>query len=185
MQPDSIQKIRVLNITSMLLLILFSTTLSAYLPKKERKDRSLQQQASVKERLHYPFGTILKIDVEIVDGDELHLKGRGGKYLFKIVRIEDSILNDPLLIPFEDETGLFPTNDFELYEHLNGKTTGSISSDEAAKMKQHYAGKRFRIAAYESGKFTGLPDGYNEYLDERTDKNFHFENYLIVIGKLY
>lgn len=185
MQPDSIQKLKALNIATIILLILFSTAIfSACFPKKERKDRLLQQHALVKERLNYPFGTILKMDVEIFDGDELHLKGREGKYLFKIIRVEDSILNDPLLIPFEDETGLFPTDDFELYEHLNDKTTGSISSDEAAKMKLHYAGKRFRIAAYESGKFTGLPDGYNEYLDERTGKNFHFENYLIVISKL-
>ena len=169
-------KITVISVLVTVLLIACSQT--------GNKSAAVQQQLA-KGRLNYPFGTILKLDVEIVDGDDLQLKESSGKYLLNVLRIEDSVINDTLIIPFEDETGLFPKDDFELYEHLNDKTTGSLSPDEITKMEQHYAGKRFRIAAYESGKFTGLPDGYNEYLDERAGKSFHFQNYLIVIGKLY
>ncbi len=165
------------------LISFFVTVFISSCSQRVEKSTIVQQQLT-KGVLNHPFGTILKMDVEIFDGDKLELKGNEGIYLLRIIRIEDSVLNDQLLLPFEDETDSFPKNDFELYEQLNGKTTGSLSSEEITKMEQTYVGKRFRIAAYESGKFTGLPDGYNKYLDERSDKGFYFKNYLIVIGKL-
>ncbi|RXK60565.1 hypothetical protein ESA94_08845 [Lacibacter luteus] len=103
-------------------------------------------------------------------------------FLLKIIRIEDSVINDTLILPFKDETDELPSDDFELYELLHNKPTGSLSSDVIDSMKRNYVGKRFRIAAYETGEFAGLPDGYEEYQDTKAGQDFHFRNYLTVIG---
>ncbi|QNA46432.1 hypothetical protein [Lacibacter sediminis] len=166
------------------LIMVYITTFALFAcsPKTQLQSQMAQPHPMVKERLNHPFGTILKMDVEIFDGDSTYEKGNSGNYFMKILRIEDSIITDTIILPFKDETGSFPADDFSLYKKLYHKETGTLTSIEINKMKLQYVEKRFRIAAYESGEFTGLPNGYNNYQEERADKSFHFKNYLVVIG---
>lgn len=139
---------------------------------------------SIKEDLKHHFGTLLKIEVEIFDGDLTQRKEYEGIYLFKIKTVDNKQTTDTILMRFRDETGKFPTDAFELYKYLYGKNAGSISSEQADKMKREYVGKVFSIVAYESGEFTGMPEGYSEYQGEKADMDFHFQNYLVVVADL-
>lgn len=138
----------------------------------------------VNELLKHPLGTLLKMEIEIFDGNLTQRKEYQGAYLFKIKTVDNQQLADTLLMTFKDETGKFPTNDFELYKYLYGRNIGSISSGQVDKMKKKYVGKVFHIVAYETGGFTGVPKGYFEYQPIRTDQEFHFQNYLVVVGDL-
>jgi hypothetical protein len=166
------------------LILVYITTFALFAcsSKTQFQSQIVQPHAVVKERLNHPFGTILKMDVEIFDGDSTYEKGNSGNYFMKILRIEDSVITDTIILPFKDETGNFPVDNFSLYKKLNGKEPGSLASIEIDKIKHQYVEKRFRIAAYESGEFAGLPNGFNDYQEERADKSFHFKNYLVVIG---
>lgn len=139
---------------------------------------------AIREKLSVPFGTISKMNIEIVDGDELHDKYHQGSFLIKIKSVDSLPLSVPVIIEFKDETGNFPGDGFELYKKLYGKKTGTISSGISTKMKKKYVGRGFNIAAYETGEFTGIPNEYYKYQPERQDYGFHFRNYIIIVGDL-
>ncbi len=139
---------------------------------------------SVEVLLNRPLGTLVKLQVEVFDGDLTQQKQYEGEYLFKIKSIDNKQTTDTILMSFKDETGKFSTNDFELYKNLYGKDTGILSSTQVDKMKKEYVGKVFNIVAYETGEFSGIPDGYFDYQPIRADMPFHFKNYLVVISDL-
>lgn len=138
----------------------------------------------IKACLPVPFGTIVKMNVQIVDGEELKLKAYQSSFLFKIASVDSIKLSEPIIIDFQDETGSFPNNTFDLYEYLYGKKVGTISYETNTEIRKKYVGKEFVIVAYETGKFTGVPDGYFNYQDVRQDYGFHFKHYLIVVANL-
>lgn len=148
---------------------------------KQDADKS---SLSIKQDLKHPLGTLLKMEVEVFDGDLTKLREYQGAYLFKIKTVDNKQTADTLLMTFRDETRKFPTNNFELYKYLYDKDTGSISSNQVNKMKKEYVGKIFNIVAYETGEFTGIPKGYFEYQEVKADKEFHFQNYLVVVANL-
>jgi hypothetical protein len=139
-------------------------------------------QNDVKARLNHPFGTLLKMKVEIVDGDILNKKYYQGSFLFKIKSIDSTGLPEAIMMEFKDETGKFPNGVFQLYKYVKGKEAGVISSEETTQLKKGYVGKQFMIVAYETGEFTGIPKEYFKYQPVRQDLSFHFKNYLIVVA---
>ena len=169
-----------------LTLILLQAGLWSY-AQTETKFISSQLDSSMSTitiKLNVPFGTISKLDVEIYDGDKLQMKEYQGVFLFRINSINDRPQNDTLLMTFVDETGQFANDDFELYKLTYGKSATSISSKQIDKMKEKYVGKKFILMAYETGQFTGIPKDYFKYRPIRADRNFHFQNYLIVVSNL-
>jgi hypothetical protein len=145
---------------------------------------TLRTKQVIKEWLTVPFGTIAKMNIEIVDGNELNDKGHQGSFLFKVNSVDSIPLSKPILIEFKDETGHFPSDEFELYKHLYGKKTGTISPEESELMKKKYVGKQFNIVAYEAGEFTGIPGDYFKYQPIRQDYGFYFRHYIIVVSNL-
>lgn len=139
------------------------------------------KKAIINTKLNLPFGTICKLDVEIFDGDELQLKEFTGVFLLKIKAINDKPQNENLIISFIDETGQLANDGFELFELINKKSSDEISSEVIKELKKNYVGKKMTIMAYESGIFSGMPDGYFKYRPVRADSSFRFKNYLIVI----
>ena len=160
------------------------TIISCNSPKASNKQDNNKSNSSVKERLNHPFGTLLKLTVEIVDGDLLASKGLEGSFLFKIKSVDSIALSNTILMEFKDETGKFPNEVFGLHKYLYGNDVGQIPSDEYKKMKKKYVGHEFNIVAYETGEFTGVPDGYFKYQRVRQDVGFGFMNYLIVVAGL-
>ena len=145
---------------------------------------TIRPKQVVKEKLTVPFGTLVKMNVEIVDGEELNDKGHQGSFLFRVKSVDSVILSKPIMFEFKDETGKFPNDEFELYKYLYGKKIGAISSDQIENMKKKYVGKEFNIVAFETGEFIGIPNGYFKYQEVRQDYGFHFRHYIIVVADL-
>jgi len=139
---------------------------------------------SIKERLNHPFGTILKLTVEIIDGEELNDKYHESDFLFKVKSIDSVAVTKKIIMEFWDETGKFPTGQFELYKYLHGKEVGSLDSNQSDEIKKKYVGREFNILAYEAGGFKGIPDESYSYGYVRQDIAFNFYNYLVVIADL-
>lgn len=139
---------------------------------------------TIKEKLGHPFGTILKMNVEIIDGESLNDKVHRSDFLFKIKSVDGKRIHENYILEFSDETGHFPNNDFKLYKYLYGKETGSLSGAEIDKMKKQYAGRTFDILAYETGEFTGIPRGNYDCEIPRQGTGFYFKNYVIAVCDL-
>ena len=56
-------------------------------------------------RLGLQFGTIAKLEVEVIDGDVLHLKSYMGEYLLKVNSVNSVAKKDTVILLFSDETG--------------------------------------------------------------------------------
>lgn len=147
-------------------------------------DIQKETATTISPKLLIPLGTIAKLDVEIYDGDLLHMKGFEGTFLLKVVTINDQKVNDTLLLTFVDETGKIANNNFNLYEILYKKKAKSLTSDQVEKLKKNYIGNKLQLMAYETGHFTGIPKDYYNYQPVRAATNFHFEHYLVVVSKL-
>ena len=124
------------------------------------------------------------MNIEIIDGDKLDDKGYEGSFLFKIKSVDSIKLSKPIIIELKDETGKFPTDVFQLYKYLYGRETGAPTSDTTEKMKKEYVGKTFKVVAYETGEFSGVPDNYFKYQPVRQDRGFYFRHYIIVVADL-
>lgn len=147
---------------------------------------------SINEKLNVPFGTLVKLKIEIIDGNSMDRKGFQGTYLIRVLETNDSKLNKPFIIPFEDQTRKFPKNDFLLYEFIYGKEVeNELSSDKIEEIKKNYVGKIFHVLAYESGCFGGntkvskyVKENLKPNLFMRQDTNFIFKNYIVIESKI-
>jgi hypothetical protein len=140
--------------------------------------------ASVTPKLNVPFGTIVKLEIEIYDGDSLQMKAYEGTYLFKINAVNGVLQRETLIMSFQDETEELAIDNFQLYKLTSGKTANSVSSQQSAKMKKNYVGKKFTLMAYETGQFAGIPNDYFKYRPVTAGKSFYFQNYLVVVANL-
>ena len=169
-------------LTFILVLIgLWSYSQTQYTPISHQGDSS---KASISTKLNIPFGTIAKLDVEIYDGDSLQMKAYEGTYLLKINSVNDKKQIDTLLMTFEDETGELANDNFKLYKLMYGKKANSISNKQIDKMKKTYVGKKLTLMSYETGQFTGMPKDYFKYGPSKAGRDFHFENYLVIVSGL-
>jgi hypothetical protein len=150
--------------------------------KSFNKQEGYMSNYSIKEKLNHPFGTLLNLTVQIIDGDSLDNKGVGSDFVFSIKSIDGIALSDTILMEFVDETGKLPEDVIELSKYLYGDDRGRNSFDADKEMKKKYVGKQFNVVAYETGQFTGIPDGYFKYQPIRQDVGFGFKNYLIVVA---
>jgi hypothetical protein len=137
---------------------------------------------SIKEKLNHPFGTLLNLTVQIIDGDSVDSKGLASDFVFRIKSIDSIELSDTILMEFVDETGKLPKDVIELSKYLYGDDRGISSFDADKEMKKKYVGKQFNVVAYETGGFRGIPNGYFKYQPIRQDVGFGFNNYLIVVA---
>jgi len=136
----------------------------------------------IKPALGHPFGTLLTLTVQVVDGDSLDSKGLTGSFAFLVRNINNKSVTDSIILKFKDETGKFPNDIIGLSTLIYGDNSGYSSAAADSTMKQQYAGKSFTVVAYESGEFTGIPDGYFDYQEVRQDVGFGFSHYLVVIA---
>lgn len=155
--------------------------------------KQIQNSSSViKENLDYPFGTLVKLKVEIVDGTDLKLKAMEGHYLINIKEVNDIPADKPFIMEFVDDSGEFPTEHFSLYKKLYKiEAEHDFSLDDIKKMQKYYVGRTFIVLAYETGKFVGIPNE-SDYVRKkvnlprlmRQDVSFQFKNYLMIDSKL-
>ena len=138
----------------------------------------------IKEKLEHPFGTALKMTIEIVRGELLDAVYYGSSYVLKIKSVEGKSVGGNVILDFEDKTGHFPRNGFDLHKYLYGKEVGSMGRDTEERMNKEYVGRTYEVIAYESGEFTGIPNGYSNYIEPVADFGFHFKNYIVIVYDL-
>ena len=127
-----------------------------------------------KEFLGFPFGTVLELKVEIIDGSKYST--REG-YLMKILEINNKKSKELIILGFDDgHSNEFPSDDLDLYKKLYGKEAEIIEYDVLLKMKKEYVGKIYTITAFETGRFVGIPREFNKLTE-----GFHFETYLRIL----
>ena len=163
------------------LMILF---VSGHLFGQAKKQKYNAPKYELIPRLNHPFGTILKLRVEIIDGDSLRMKEHQSSFLIRVKEIENKTVPGTLIIGYEDRTIYFPKNIFELYEHIYKRKAKEVDLDTTLILKKQYIGREFNIAAYESGFFWGVPDGYTKHQSIRQEPSFHFKSYLVVVADL-
>lgn len=156
------------------------------------QNRIPNSSSVIKENLDYPFGTLVKLKVEIVDGTDLKMKVFEGRYLVKITEVNGVSVAKPFIMEFVDDSGEFPTEDFSLYKKNYGKESkGGLSLEQIKKIQKDYVGKTFTILGYESGKFLGIPNE-SDYVRKkvnsprlmRQDVSFQFKNYIVIDSEL-
>ena len=74
----------------------------------------------INEKLGHPFGTILNVKVEIVNGENT-MKATQSLYLMKVVEVNNETINDTIIMTFTDETEEFSIDGFELHRHVYEK----------------------------------------------------------------
>lgn len=135
----------------------------------------------INEKLGHPFGTILNVKVEIVNGENT-MKATQSLYLMKVVEVNNETINDTIIMTFTDETEEFPIDGFELHRYVYGKEANNLSSAQKAIMEKNYVGKKFDVIAYETGGFEGMPKGYFDYQPIKQGTGFYFKHYLVIIS---
>src|SRR2546425_536108 len=108
-----------MNLQSLFYSIILSATIICCHSTKTAVEPSLTDKPkySIRERLNHPFGTILKLKVEIIDGEELNDKYHESDFLFRVKSIDSVPVSKKIIMEFRDETGKFPNGDFELYKY--------------------------------------------------------------------
>ena len=65
---------------------------------------------------------------------------------------------------------------------MYGNDSGRNSDEAYNSMKKNYVGKKFKVIAFETGSFTGVPDGYFDYQPIAQTTGFYFKNALVVVA---
>ncbi len=141
-----------------------------------------QTATFIQPLLPVPFGTITRLTVQVIDGDQLHRKAYEGYYLLKVKEINGRLLTDTTILLFTDETGKLAVDNYQLYYLRIKKRKSSLHLDEINMIKRGYVGNLYDIVAYETGRFTGYPEGYFDYQPLQTGTPYHFEHRLNVIA---
>lgn len=138
-------------------------------------------------RLGVPLGTVVEIEAVILDGDTLNTKAGAGTYLLKIEKVGGKNLIHPVISDF----GVHPWDDiklandpFSLYKVITGAEAHSLKGDDIERFKKGYIGSRCRLLVYESGGFSGIPNGLPGDYMLWQDHGFGFETYLFVLRVL-
>ena len=109
------------------------------------------------------------------------MKENPGNYLLKIFKIDDKLISENLILNFKDETKDVPSDNFELYKYLYGKSTEVISGDEIKEMKNRYVNKKLELVIHETRQFDGVPDGYFKYRPVMAATDFGFSTHLVIV----
>ena len=169
------------NFRLKLLFLFFSILLFSFANAQD----TLRFNRSRTEILNKPFGTLLNINAEIIDGDKVNNKFYRGSYVLKIKSIDSILLPIPILMEFRDGSleFTFPTDDFELYNYLYDADTGHLNSNTIEKIEKKYIGRKFDLVGYESGEYSGTPIGVSHYQAPGSTP-FNFRSYFIIISEL-
>ena len=136
-------------------------------------------------RLGLPLGTVAEIRATVVAGRDLHDKGHQGQYLLRVTHVNGAALPGQRLMEFTVPFGrarLAP-DEFELYELQHGERAKSLDSDQVAALEAGYVGREVRLAAYETGRFDGIPANLPSDVGSWQDRAFAFRTSLMVLAE--
>lgn len=102
--------------------------------------------------LGVPLGTLAKIEAIVVSGDELKTKAASGKTFLRVTKVDARMLDAPVVIAVE-----------------------------AGDAKLPKPGAGIHAIAYESGSFSGAPDGLFNHVEPFATEGFGFRNVIVVV----
>ena len=74
-------------------------------------------------------------------------------------------------------------DNFDLYELKNWTRAGSLDSAQIEELQKGYVGKQVRLAVYETGGYSGIPDNLPHDVPSWQDHGFGFSTRLIVLAE--
>ena len=141
------------------LLVFITLNVKSQVESKYKFDTKYSK--TISEKLSFPFGTILEMEVKIINGDSLNFKAAKGNYLLQVEKVNNQALTTYYTFFFEDES-----------DQLNKKFLASLNSS-----------KTIKIIAYETGAFRGIPNGYDKYKPMKGGLLYGYQSYLVVLAK--
>lgn len=145
------------------------------------------QQKGVEGRLGVPLGNVVEIKGTIVSGRATRRKALSSLYLLDVTEIEGKKLDNAIRLKFSVPpiaNAKIASTHFGLYELKNGERPKILSSDKLAELEKGYVGSEFKLAVYESGGFSGIPNNLPEDFPAWQGTNFHFSTQMIVLKQL-
>jgi hypothetical protein len=132
--------------------------------------------------LGLPLGTPTEIEATIIAGRDLRMKEYENRYLLRITTVAGRTLPEPQVMDFSVRGSAHLAADASaLHELKTGQESRAIDSDQIPKLEQDYVGKRVRLLAYETGRYSGIPRNLPKDFPVWQDHSFAFTTSLVVL----
>ena len=186
-------------ITSALVhIMLLTTAMSQELPKEISIDTL--NHVNIVGRIGVHLGKAVVVDVVVSNDDQSNSKAAQGHYFLEVKTVDGVPLKSKVFMRFEvrggntDDDDLFgggagsgafriPTNSYELYRLKHGRQATELSSKDISELEKGFIGRQYRLLAYETGGYSGLPKGLPTHYPVWQDHGFAFSSYLMVLGE--
>lgn len=86
------------------------------------------------------MGNLAKMTCVIVDGESTNSKNDMGRFLVKIISVNEKNVTGNVVMHFEDKSGSVPSTTSALFELINNKEFKSANNAEIEKLKSGYVG---------------------------------------------
>ena len=170
---------------------LYSALLAVLLASTTAKGQEVPSTISVDElrrstvigRTGVPLGKVVVMEVTIVAGDE-NRKSTRGEYFLEVAAADGVRLPKPVTIAFETQEFLrnrLPEVPFNLYK-MNARRDAVPSDEQIRENEKGFVGKPFKLFAYETGYFAGLPYGLPSGTPVPQDHDFTFVTHVTLLG---
>lgn len=136
--------------------------------------------------LGVPVGTVVEIRATIVAGSETRMKQYQSSYLLRVSEVDGRPLQQPQLMEFSVPGFVnvkLANDDFDLYELKTGEKAGRLDSAQIEEMQKGYVGKAVRLAVYETGGYSGIPDNLPDDVPSWQDHGFGFSTSLVILAE--
>jgi hypothetical protein len=131
-----------------------------------------------------PLGRVAEVECVIV-GRREHLKDESD-YLLKVVAVDGARLTQPPSLHFEVPTWArveLASDPIALHRLRKGKEASSLSDEQMRELEAGYVGRTVRLAAYETGGFTGLPRNWPKGAPSVQGRGFSFTTSLVLLAE--
>ena len=170
-------------------LILIAVTETPPQEKPEKRSQLTTQdilRSEVIGDLGVPLGTCVRVKatIEAPRG----VKANSLRYFLNITHVDGHELKKSVVRKFylhfqHTENVKLAIEPFGLYELLTGEKTGSLDSEEIAKLEKGYVGEEVELLIYESGRFDGIPKRLPEEIGIWQGTAFSFKTDVFVLDQ--
>lgn len=171
-----------------------SIAMSQDLPKEVSIDAL--NHVNIVGRIGVHLGKAVVVDVVVAADDRSGTKASEGRYFLQVRNVDGVPLKSRVFMPFEVRGGnldgddpfggggfSIPTNSFELYRQKNGRNAKELSSNEIRELEKGFIGRNYKLLAYETGMFSGVPKGLPKNYPVWQGRGFSFSTHLVVLGE--
>jgi len=176
------------------LIVQMPVVMSQEVPKEISVDAL--NHVNVVGRIGVHLGKAVVIDVVLAANDQSGTKESSGRYFLKVAAVDGVLLQGNVFMPFAvrgskvDDDDPFtsasfsiPSDAFELYRLKNGRKAKELSSNEISELEKGFIGKEYKLLAYETGGYSGLPKDLPTHYPIWQDHGFAFTTYLMILGE--